>query len=240
MASAVYSVPAGIVAATFCSYALGWAVGVPALVPVFNTLGSFPFMVLALKRGDVRLAVARMLLWALTMGVTATLLSYARPSQTDALFLRGEAYRTEMFAWVMTGRGTESSPSQFLPQHARDAAIFAALALATGGALAMPMGAALMNYMGHYVGTLAAASRHPAPTMALAWHPWAVIRVISFVMLGVVLSAPLLSKLFAFRVDWSRMRPLLIVGCAGLVTDVVLKALLAPAWQRLLLRAVGW
>jgi len=240
MAPPVYSVPALIVAATGFSYALGWAVGVPALVPVFNTLASFPVMVLALKRGDVRLAVARMLLWALTMGVAATLLSYARPAQTDALFLRGETYRTEMFAWVMTGRGAESSPSQFLPQHARDAAIFVALALATGGALAMPMGAALMNYMGHYVGTLAAASRHPALTMLLAWHPWAVIRVISFVILGVLLSAPLLSTLFAFRLEWNRMRPLLIVACAGLVADVVLKALLAPAWQRLLLRVVGW
>ena len=229
-----------IVGATIVSYALGWAIGVPVLVPFLNTAASFPFMVLALRRGDVRLAVARMLLWALTMGVTATLLSYARPSQTDALFLRGEAYRTEMFAWVMTGRGVEGSPSRFIPQHARDAAIFAVLALATGGALAMPMGAALMNYMGHYVGTLAAASRHPALTMLLAWHPWAVIRVISFVILGVLLSAPLLSKLFAFRVEWARMRPLLIVACAGLVVDVVMKALLAPAWQRLLLRVVGW
>src|SRR5258706_5316828 len=127
MASPVYSVPALIVAATVVSYALGWAVGIPALVPVFNTLASFPFMVLALKRGDVRLAVARMLLWALTMGVTATLLSYARPAQTDELFLHRAAYRTEMFAWVMTGRGAESSPSRFLPQHARDAAIFAGL-----------------------------------------------------------------------------------------------------------------
>jgi hypothetical protein len=229
-----------IVFATLLSYGIAWLIGVPVLVPILNTIASFPFMVLALRRGDVRLAVVRMLLWALTMGIVATLLSYARPAQTEALFLRGEAYRTEMFAWVMTGRGAESSPAQFLPQHARDAAVFAALALATGGALAMPMGAALMNYMGHYVGTLAAASRHPALTMVLAWHPWAVIRVISFVILGVVLSTPLLSKLFRFRVQWVTMRPLLIAACVGLVIDVVMKALLAPAWQRLLLRVVGW
>jgi hypothetical protein len=233
-------IPILIVLATLLSYAVGWLIGVPIVVPFLNAAASFPFMLLALKRGDVRLAVARMLLWALTMGVTATLLSYARPAQTDALFLRGESYRTEMFAWVMTGRGAESSPSQFLPQHARDTAVFATLALATGGALAMPMGAALMNYMGHYVGTLAAASRHPAITMLLGWHPWAVIRVISFVTLGVLLSAPLLSRVFHFRVDWAAVRRLLIGACAGLAADVVLKTLLAPAWQRLLLRIVGW
>jgi len=29
-------------------------------------------------------------------------------------------------------------------------------------------------------------------------------------------------------------------SCAGLVLDVLLKTLLAPTWQRLLLRSVGW
>ena len=87
-----------IVLATLVSYAIGWAIGVPILLPILNTLASFPFMVLALKRGDLRLAVARMLLWALTIGVAATLLSYARPAQTGTLFVRGEAYQKEMFA----------------------------------------------------------------------------------------------------------------------------------------------
>jgi hypothetical protein len=232
--------PIALVAATCLSYVLGWAIGVPVLMPFLNTAASFPFMVVALRRGDVRLAVVRMLLWALTMGVTATLWSYARPAQTGALFLRAESYRTEMFAWVLTGRGVESTPSQFIPQQAGHAAMFSGLALATGGAVAMPMGAVLMNYMGHYVGTLAAASRHPAMTMVLAWHPWAVIRVISFVAIGVVLSAPLLSRILSLRVDWIAARELLRWACAGLVADIVLKTLLAPTWQRLLVRTVGW
>jgi hypothetical protein len=131
-------------------------------------------------------------------------------------------------------------PSQFIPQQVRDAAIFSSLALVTGGALAMPMGAVLMNEMGHYVGTLANSSARPALTMVLAWHPWAVIRVISFVVLGVVLSAPLLSRIAKFRVDWIDARRLLVWAGAGLFADIVLKTLFAPAWQRLLLRAVGW
>src|SRR5712692_8625368 len=79
---------ASIVLATVLSYALGWAVGIPLVVPVFNTLAAFPFMVAALSRGDVRLAVARMLVWALALAVCATLLSYAQPWRTDTLFLR--------------------------------------------------------------------------------------------------------------------------------------------------------
>jgi hypothetical protein len=228
-----------IVLLTLLSYAAGWAIGVPILLPVLNTLASFPFMVLALKRGDLRLAVVRMLLWALTMAVVATLLSYARPSQTAALFLRGESYRAEMIAWVLTGQGAESTPLQFIPQQAGHALLFSGLALATGGVAAMPMGAVLMNYMGSYVGGLAAVSRRPLLTMVLAWHPWAVIRVISFVVIGVVLSAPLLSRLWTFRVDRGTARALLLIAGGGLIADVVLKTLLAPAWQRLLFRIVG-
>ena len=229
-----------IVFLTLISYAIGWAAGIPVLLPILNTLASFPFMVLALQRGDLRLAVARMLLWALAMGVAATFLSYARPAQTGALFLRGESYRTEMFAWVMTGQGAESMPSQFIPQQVGHAALFSALAVATGGVAAMPMGAVLMNYMGHYVGTLAASSRRPGLTMILGWHPWAVIRVISFVVIGVVLSTPLLSRLGKFQIDRGVARTLLVSAGAGLAADIVLKALLAPAWQRILLRVVGW
>jgi uncharacterized membrane protein len=76
--------------------------------------------------------------------------------------------------------------------------------------------------------------------MLLAWHPWAVIRVISFVVIGVVLSAPLLARLFRFRIDRVAARALLIAAAAGLVADIVLKTLLAPAWQRVLVRVVGW
>jgi len=229
-----------IVVATFLSYVVGWFLNVPVLVPIFNTAASYPFMVLALERGDVRLAIARMLLWALTLGVCAMLMSYARPAATGTLFLRGDAYRAEMFEWILTGRGAESTPSRFIPQQLGQAAIFTGLGLATGGVLAMPMGAVLMNDMAHYVGTLAAQSRHPAMTMLLAWHPWSIIRVISFVVLGVVLSAPLLSRLGRFTFDWHAAKPFVIAASVGLVADIVLKALLAPAWQQLLLRVVGW
>jgi hypothetical protein len=229
-----------IVLATLVSYAVAWVLNIPLLVPVLNTAASYPFMVAALRRGDLRLAIARMLLWSLTMGVCATAISYARPIETDTLFLRGELYRVEMFTWVITGRGAESTPSQFIPLHARDAAIFAALALVTGGIAAMPMGAALMNYMGHYVGSLAGRSARPSLTMILAWHPWSVIRIASFVVIGVVLAVPLLSRVLRFRVDARAARRLLVWAGVGLVADIALKAALAPAWQRLLLRIVGW
>src|SRR5262249_6391748 len=139
-----------------------------------------------------------------------------------------------------TGRGTESAPSQFIPLHLRDTAIFVVVTLISAGAGGMAMGAALMNYMGTYVGSLAAASAHPLLTLILAWHPWAVIRIASFVVIGVTLSIPLLSRAAGFGHDLDESRRLLTWAAAGLIADIVLKALLAPAWQRLLLRVVGW
>jgi len=231
---------AAVVVATLVSYAVSLAIGIPLLVPVLNTLASYPFMLSALRRGRSREAVLLMLLWALSMGVCATLIAYAAPWRAGAIFLRGDAYRAEMFAWILTGRGAESTPSQFIPQQAGHAALFVGLALVTAGTLAMPMGAVLMNYMGTYVGSLAAASQHPATALLLGWHPWAVIRVASFVGLGVVLSAVLLSRLLGFRLDWRFGRRVIAFAVCGLIFDVALKAALAPAWQRLLLRVTGW
>jgi len=229
-----------LIAATVLSYVIAWFINLPVLVPILNTAASYPFMVLALKRGDLRLAVTRMLLWALTMGVSAMLMSYTRPAVTGRLFLRADAYRVEMFEWVLTGRGAESMPSQFIPQQLGQAVIFTGLTLATAGVLSMPMGAVLINDMSHYVGTLAARSARPAATMLLAWHPWSLIRIASFVILGVVLSAPLLSRLTPTPVDRQAARRLVIAASVGLLVDIALKALLAPTWQRLLLETVGW
>lgn len=229
-----------IVLATVLSYIAAWAIGIPVLVPVLNTAASFPFMVSALRRGDLGDAVARMLIWALTMAVSASACAYARPWEAGRLFLRGEAYRAEMFEWVLTGKGAESTPSRFIPQQAGHAVLFTTLAVGTGGALAMPMGAVLMNQMGTYAGSLASSSSRPAVTLLLAWHPWAIVRIASFVALGVVCSGPLLSRLLRFRIDWADAKRLAGWSCAGLVLDITLKTLLAPTWQRLLLRAAGW
>jgi hypothetical protein len=229
-----------IVLATSFSYALGWALKWPPLVPVLNVLASYPFMIAALRRGELRVAIARMLVWASAMAVCATLLAYIRPWEAGSIFANGARYRDEMFAWVMTGRGAESTPSQFIPLHLRDTAIFVVVTLVSGGLGGMAMGAALMNYMGTYVGSLAAASAHPVAVAILGWHPWAVIRIVCFVVIGVVLSLPLLSRVVRLTADRDERNSLLTWAAGGLVVDIVLKTLLAPTWRTLLLRLAGW
>lgn len=229
-----------MIAATVFSYGLGALIGLAWLLPLLNAAAGYPWMIAALRRGRVKTAIVRMLVWAAVLGACATVMGYAWPLHAERVILHGDAYRREMFAFVLTGQGAEGDPRQFLPQHAGHAALFCLLAIATGSALAMPLGAVLMNYMGFYVGALAAASTHPWRAAVLAWVPWALIRVASFVVLGVVLGAPLLARVFRFsyrlRDEWRWIA----LALAGLAADALLKWLLAPSWRLLIRSATGW
>jgi hypothetical protein len=237
--TSVVFIPIAIVALTFASYLAGWAIGVPVLVPVLNTAPILPFMIASLARGHTDVAIARMLIWAAALAVGSTLLSYWRPDQTGALFINGDAYRREMLTWILTGVGREGEPSQFIPRHALHVAVFCALSLLSGSVLSMPVGAVLMNYMGHYVGALAAMSASPALTIVTAWAPWVIVRVVSFVTLGVVLAGPVLSRVAGFQFRLRDHGRLIAWALAGLVADVLMKGFLAYTWRGWL-RALVW
>jgi hypothetical protein len=230
------------VAGTLASYAIGWLIGLPVLLPFLNAALPWWLMVKSLRVGQVRRAVAIMLVWAMTLGVAATTMAamgWSRTRSGGDLFLR-PAYRDQMIEWVRTGIGPESQPGVFIPRHLAYAGVFSAAALATGGALAMPMGAVLMNQMGEYVGAMARQSAHPATSVILGWHPWAVVRVIGFVIIGVVLSGVLLSRVLRFSFSLARHRRFLYVGASLLALDIALKAVLAPAWGAILKGVAGW
>ena len=216
-------VPAAIVGGTALSYLVAALAGVPALVPFLNVAPAFPFMVASLRRGRVGEAIWRMLIWAAALAVCATVISYLDTAAAGRLFLRGETYRREMFEFSRTGTGAEGNPRVFLPLHLAHAAVFCVLAIVTGASLAMPLGAALMNYMAYYVGALGAASAHPWKAMLLAWVPWALIRVAAFVTLGVVLGGPVLGAAARFRLPPARPARWIALAAAGLAADILLK-----------------
>lgn len=230
------------VAGTLASYAIGWLLGVPAFVPFLNTAVPWWQMVKSLRVGQVRRAIAIMLVWALTMGAMSTTmaaLGWSRTRSGGDLFLQPE-YRDQMISWVRTGIGPESQPSIFIPRHLAYAGVFSATALATGGALAMPMGAVLMNQMGEYVGSMARQSAHPVVSAVLGWHPWAIVRVIGFVIIGVVLSGVMLSRVLKCPYSLARHRGWLFLGLGLLALDIALKWVLAPSWGAILKGVAGW
>jgi hypothetical protein len=216
-----------VVVAAAASCVVGVAIGNRFVMPVLNAALAYPVFIGGVAAGRRGRTVALLTLWALAMSVAMVWLTTAKPGHAEIATLHGAAYRDEMFAWIRTGIGKESTPSQFLPDHALHFAIFCAAALLTGGFAALVFGAALLNYMNFYVGSLALHAERPAVAATIGWPPYAEIRVVGFVVVAVALTE------LALRVV--RKRPLapgwgrtLAVGVALVILDVVLKTLVAP------------
>lgn len=220
---------------------LGRIIGHPWGLPVLQTLPVYGWMVWLLRRGAWRAAIGWMWLWAVALGIVGTLWVYRQGPAAASLVLHGEAYRRQMFDWLRTGRGEESDPRRFLPRHAVELGAFTVASLATASLVSMHGGTVLMNFMSYYVGSLMRHSDAPLCTFLMAWPVYAVLRVLAYVVLGVLLAEPLLYRLdprlrssYRFR----DRRPWLGLALAGLVADVLLKTWLAPHYRHWILAHV--
>ncbi|MGH9749530.1 MAG: hypothetical protein ACRD6R_06370 [Candidatus Polarisedimenticolia bacterium] len=218
------------------------AAGGRFIQPLAAALAVHPFMALLVLRRRRGAAIAAVLLWAAVLSATQILVSARDPAAASATVLGGEAYREEMFAFLRSGEGREAEPARFVPQHAAHLAGFGVLTLLSGGFLGIVMGAVLVGYMSHYVGALAAAGGAPALAYAFGWPPWAVLRVIAFVILGVLLSGPGV-RLAARRLGHAaepeaRIAPWILAAAVLLLADLLLKAALARTWAGILRRCL--
>lgn len=214
----------------------------PVLLPVLATLAVYPVLALLIARRQRRAAVFATLLWAASLSASVIALTARRPDAMEPVVLNGAAYRDEMFGFIRTGQGRESDPARFLPQHLLHLGAFCLLAFLSAGLLGIALGAVLVGFMSFYVGSLAAAGGSPALAFALGWPPWAILRVVAFVLLGVALAEPLLlaarSRVRPAAVGASTRRPWYLIATALLVADAILKYLLAPGWGTLLRRCL--
>ena len=222
---------------TAASWLIGLTIGFRWLLPFLNAAPACWLMVATLRRGERERAIVLMSWWGLWLAVCGVAATLLWPARAEMVVFNGAAYRDEMFSWLTTGQGRESSPAAFIPQHMLHAAIFVVLSLLTGSALSILMGSVLMNYMSFYVGSLILhCSGTPAVTSALlfGWNPWSMVRVASYIILGVVLSEPLLSRMQGRWPDPGGRRFWLLLAASGLALDIAMKTLLAPHWPRLL------
>jgi hypothetical protein len=226
--------------------------GSPVLLPLLATLTIYPVLALLVLRERRRAAAVATLLWAASLSVSVIAWTARDPGGMETVVLNGAAYRDEMFAFIRSGEGRESDPARFLPQHLLHLGAFCLLAWVSAGLFGIVLGALLLGYMSYYVGALAAAGGAPAAALAFGWPPWAVLRVVAFVLLGVALSEPLLLAIrrrvqgaagplpglpgggAARGVARRSWRPWYVAAAALLAADALLKLLLAPAWATLL------
>ncbi|HEX5758151.1 MAG TPA: hypothetical protein VF121_03060 [Thermoanaerobaculia bacterium] len=202
------------------------------LFPLVAPLALYPAFRERVVARDWRAAWGLAMLWAFLLSAGVVILTLARPEVAAAGILNGEPYREEMFGWIATGEGREADWRAFLPQHLLHLAAFLLLTYVSGGYLGLALGAALVAYMSYFVGSYAAASGAPLLGALAAWVPWSVVRVAAFVLLGCLLARPLLVRR-PWPFDRREARLFALAG-AGILADVLLKALLARPYGRFL------
>jgi hypothetical protein len=220
---------------TLVSYPLGLWLRQPWLLPVFNALPAYVVLVHRLRKGERGGAVRAMLWWAAALALVGTVAFVWWPEPIGRLVLNGPAYKSEMFAWIRTGRGVEGNIRLFLPQHLVHLGAFIVVGLGTGSAGAMVMGAALMNSMSYYVAALAKAGVPPWAVTLLGWQPWTIARVAAFATLGVLLAEPLAGLVYPSakeKLKAGTRAAYIVAAMSGILADWFLKFLLAPTWGR--------
>jgi hypothetical protein len=238
---------AGALASTALGFLLGWA----WLFPVLGAAVPYPLFIRRVAAARYRAAVGWVLLWTVfqSLSVGGGVLLF--PERAAVTVHRGPPYAREMIHWVRTGEGEEGSPRLYLPIHLRHYAAFCVLSVLTAGAASLVLGTWLLNYMNYYVASLVRASVDHTTAALLGWPLWAEIRVVGYVITGAALAALGLSL---FRRWVGRGRPpgngrdretrvrfpvrVFLLGLGLVVLDAVLKAVLAPFWQPVLLKAL--
>jgi hypothetical protein len=223
-----------LILTTAASFPVGLALGQAWLLPVLNALPAYVVLVHRLRKGERGGAVRTALWWAATLAVVGTIVLAIWPMETAGLVFNGPEYRERMMDWIRTRSGAESSVNLFLPRQLLQLALFVALSLATAGAGSIVMGAVLLNSMSFYVAGLLEAGAPVWGMVLLGWQPWTVSRLAAFCILGVVLSEPLVLRLFPRareRLKVIGRAPYYVAGLSGIVAGWVFQAALAPLWR---------
>ncbi len=227
---------------------------IPALVlpPLFLPLGnpvlfaSLPLMPLlyvyarAIAARAPARAASLALAWAVAVTVSTVTAAARSPQAVPSGIWHAAEYREEMLRWIATGVGAEGDIKQFLPRVLAEYAAVILLSAASAGTLALLLGSALLGYMNGYVGWVIANADPKAGALIavlLAWPPWPMARVASFILGGSAAASWGYARLFDRRSPRPNVRRLFIASLALLATDILLKTLLAPTW-RLFLRAL--
>jgi hypothetical protein len=190
-----------------------------------------PFVV-ALRHGRRLAAAGVVAAWSVALAAGLPALERWSPGVCARSFVGAGEYAAQMAVWARAGVGCESDPACFVPQHLLHAVAFVVGSVATAGLAGLAFAAVLFGWMGAYAAALATASGAPVAAAALAWHPWAVVRVAAYLSLGVALAEPLARHGLPALPGRGRW---VAFGVTGLVADIALKALFAAFWQRAVL-----
>ena len=227
----------GTVLTTIASFSFS----IPKLMPFLGAGVIYPLYLFLVGRRCYNQAMVWVLWWAICQSFAVAWATILASERAAEVVLHGAVYTENMFHWIRTGEGAEGSLQLFLPAHLREYALFSLLSLFTFGSAALILGTYLLNYMNFYVGQLVAQSSHPWLAAVVGWPPWSMLRVVGYIATGLALTALALNLGHYFSRRFPQLdfpRQYFLMGLGLLLGDLVVKAILAPSWQRLLQMAL--
>jgi hypothetical protein len=228
---------------TFLGWLLAILVGQKVFLPIITALLIYPIFANRVMQGRLGAAAGWAMVWALAMTVAGILFTILWPrlftgewaGRVDAAVERGGDYTKSMFVWIATGVGAESDPSRFIPVHLRNLGMFSLASIISGGALGLAFGAVQLNLMNFYVGMFTAYSHQPLLAAFLAWPPYAVMRVVGYILLATGFSTPAICWATKKCIPWKKAWRFFGMGLALVLLDILLKWLVAPLWREILI-----
>jgi hypothetical protein len=235
----------GILTAVIPALLLPWLLlrlGSPWLFAVLPPAVLAVVYVREVARGRPGRAVGLALLWAACLSLaTVAAAAYSGDEAARGIW-HAEPYRDEMLRWIATGIGAEGNVRLFLPRVLLEYAVLLAASALTGGVGGLLLGSLLLGYMNAYVGWVVANGDPRAAAWAtglVAWPPWAMARVVSFVLAGTAAALWGWPRIYDRGGPRAPVRRLLLASLALLLLDIGLKAWLAPLWQHWLRGILG-
>ncbi|MGK7933457.1 MAG: hypothetical protein AB4041_18770 [Microcystaceae cyanobacterium] len=227
----------GTVLSTVASFILGN----PWLTLILGAGVIYPVFLQQVNHKTYRQALLWVLLWAFFQSIAVIVASLKAPEQAAIVIFNGKSYTEEMFHWIQTGEGAEGALRLFLPIHLQYYGTFSLLSFFTLGGASLLLGTYLLNYMNYYVAQLIFLSAKPWLAALIGWPIWSILRVIGFICTGIALTAlglTILHKLHQQQEKWEFPRHFLIIGIGFVIADIIVKALIAPLWQKMLFHAL--
>ncbi|MBD6619435.1 hypothetical protein FNW02_27310 [Komarekiella sp. 'clone 1'] len=228
----------GVILSTAASFVLG----IPWLMPIFGAAVPYPIFLSQVRRQQYKSAFWWMLMWGVLQSIAVIVATTIAPDTAAKVIIRGQSYTESMLHWIRTGEGMEGSLRLFLPDHLLHYGIFCILCVVTFSSVALVFGTWMLNYMNFYVAELVKLSAKPWLAAILGWYPWSILRIIGFIATWVALAALGLNLVTRIRGKVPKSafpKSYMLIGIGFVSADIVVKAVLAPIWQKLLLYALS-
>ena len=181
--------------------------------------------------------------WAGALTISTIAATARSPQAAFQSIWHADAFRDDMVRWIATGRGQEGNIRLFLPRVLAEYALVWVLSAASLGVAALLLGSLLLGYMNGYVGWVVVNADPAMPALSsalVAWPPWSVARVLSFILAGTAGAVWGAKRFYRGAPPPRGLVPRLAVfSLVLLLLDIGLKWWLAPIWREWLHAILG-